>query len=175
MRKIPLILAGPRRADRMRVLTAWQLLSARAEAAQLRGGDEGGYALALAACIVARSLGCGTGAQLLKKRPAEEIEALAQRYWALCRAVSPAPGDEQALCELMQELSHDGYARLYYQVLRAFGVLPSERRARALTDGELLFLAANLRLDAQPEEETQSQINPAFDEARFAALKGGTR
>ena len=173
MRKISQLLAGPRRAGRLRVLTAWQLLSARAEAAQLQEESGEGYALALAACIVARSLRCGTGEVLLKRRSAEEIEALAQRYWALCRAVSPAPGDEQALQALMQELTADGYARLYYKVLRAFGVLPSEKRAKELTDGELLFLAANLQLDAQGSGETLS--NPAFDPARFEALRGGAR
>lgn len=173
MRKIPQILAGSRRAGRLRVLTAWQLLSARAEAARLQEETGEGYALALAACIVARSLRCGTGEMLLKRRSAEEIEALAQRYWALCRAVSPAPGDEQALAALMQELTSDGYARLYYKVLRAFGVLPSERRAKELTDGELLFLAANLRLDEQTGGE--GLVNPAFDQSRFEALKGGAR
>ena len=173
MRKIPQILAGSRRAGRLRVLTAWQLLSARAEAAHLQEETGEGYALALAACIVARSLRCGTGEMLLKRRSAEEIEALAQRYWALCRAVSPAPGDAQALEALMQELTCDGYARLYYKVLRAFGVLPSEKRAKDLTDGELLFLAANLQLDEQAVGD--GLTNPAFDQSRFEALKGGAR
>lgn len=170
MRKISQLLAGPRRAGRLRVLTAWQLLSARAEAERLKDEKGEGYALALAACIVARSLRCGTGENLLKKRSAEEIEALAQRYWALCRSVSPAPGDEDALHALMEELAGDGYARLYYKVLRAFGALPSERRARSLTDGELLFLAANMALDEAP---AAGDVNPAFDEARFMAMKGG--
>jgi len=170
MRKIPQLLAGSRRAGKLRVLTAWQLLSARAEAGRLQEETGEGYALALAACIVARSLRCGTGEALLKRRSAEEIEALAQRYWALCRAVSPAPGDEQALQALMAELSGDGYARLYYRVLRAFGVLPSEKRAREMTDGELLFLAANLALD---ELGAEAPVNPNFDPARFEALRGG--
>lgn len=171
MRKIPQILAGCRRAGKLRVLTAWQLLSARAEAGTLAQERGEGYALALAACIVARSLRCGTGEALLKRRSAEEIEALAQRYWALCRAVSPAPGDEDALQALMEELTGDGYARLYYKVLRAFGVLPSEKRARDLTDGELLFLAANMALDES--SGTEGPVNPNFDAARFEALKGG--
>ena len=52
------------------------------------------------------------------------------------------------------------------------GALPNERRAQTLTDGELLFCTANLALD-QREAEADREENPAFDEARFQALKEG--
>ena len=100
---------------------------------------------------------------------------LAEEYYALCRELSPALGDEQALRELEAGLADAPYLRLYWRVLRAFRVLPNERRAQTLTDGELLFCAANLALDEREKRERPDgeAENPAFDEARFQALKEG--
>lgn len=82
-------------------------------------------------------------------------------------------------------------------MLRAFGALPTEARAREMTAGDYLWCAVNLLLD---DEETLDQLcpscraqameercpvcgtptggdvtgeNPAFDRARFEALRRG--
>ena len=50
------------------------------------------------------------------------------------------------------------YARLQWRVLRAFGALPTEPRARAMTDRDYLWCALNLLLDG---EEALDALCPA--------------
>lgn len=164
-----------RKRGALRLLSAWELLEAEREAARLCEPEEAAFGLCLNACILARALNCGGGgARLLRLLEASQLEALAARYYALSRAESPAPGDADALDRLQRRLQHSARLRLYFRVLRAFGVLPNEKRARRLTDGQLLFLAAGLALDAEPqppETEAEWAVNPAFDAARFQREK----
>ena len=171
MRKLPELLAGSRRRGRLRVLSAWEVLQAQTEARAICAEDS---ELAFLACLLASALGRSDGGErILRRCSAEEIRMLAEEYYDLCRELSPAPGDEKALRRLEAELASSPYLRLYWRVLRAMGALPNERRAQTLTDGELLFCAANLALD-QREAEADREENPAFDEARFRALKEGS-
>ena len=69
-------------------------------------------------------------------------------------------------------------------MLKCFGALPTEERAKAMREEDYLWCAVNLLLD---EEEVARQLcpqcretgemvqeeNPTFDWARFQALKEG--
>ena len=179
MRKAATLLTLRRRKERLRVLSAWELLQAKAEAGSIGAAEAG--ELPFLACLLARAMGRGDPEALLRRCSAQELLLLAEEYYALCRELSPAPGDEQALRALEEELSGAPYLRLYWRVLRAFRVLPNERRAQTLTDGELLFCAANLALDERERREAadaepleSAEENPAFDEARFQDMKEGS-
>ena len=67
-----------------------------------------------------------------------------QAYAALCREDNPA-------CS--EALGQEDYERLKWRVLERFGVLPSEMRARRMTDREYLYCAAQLLLDEQEKLE----------------------
>ena len=91
----------------------------------------------------------------------------------------------------MQALGQEDYERLKWRVLKRFGVLPSELRARRMTDREYLYCAAQLLLDEQEKleamcpacrEKTKRRLcpvcgepvpeeNAGFDEGRFEELK----
>ena len=85
--------------------------------------------------------------------------------------------------------------RLRWHVLRCFGALPTEERARKMTDGDYLWCAVNLLLDEEEEadllchqcreearrercpvcgrekSEVRCGENPAFDWERFRTLQ----
>lgn len=176
MRKAAALLALKRKRGKLRVLSAWELLQARAEARTLAPEEDG--ELTFLACLLTRAMGRKDPMTLLRRCSAQEVLMLAEEYYALCRELSPALGDEQALRALEAELADAPYLRLYWRVLRAFRALPNEQRAQTLTDGELLFCAANLALDErenrdEPRPEFEAEENPAFDEARFLSMKEG--
>lgn len=74
----------------------------------------------------------------------------------------------------MQALSQEDYERLKWRVLRAFGVLPGEARARRMTDRDYLYCAAQMMLD---EQEKLDAMCPSCREraqrrlCRYAARK----
>jgi len=94
-------------------------------------------------------------------------------------------------------LEHAPYERLKWRVLRELKVLPSEARAREMTDGDYLWCLVNLTLDdeeelarlcpacrAEAEEgrcpacgapvgESEGMANPAFDIERYERMRGG--
>lgn len=84
----------------------------------------------------------------------------------------------ERLAELTRELANSPVERLKWQVLRAFGALPTERRARKMTDRDYLWCALNLLLDA-PEAEIAAGAatgeNASFDEERYERLSRGER
>ena len=162
-------------------------------------------ALCSNACLLARALeeaGGHTpvfsdGRAVLAGLTAEEIGALAGRWSRFSRENDPGldlPGEE--LERVREELREDPGERLRWRVLRQFGALPTEGRARAMRDRDYLWCLANGLLDREeelerlcpscraralegrcpacgqslPEEETG---NPAFDLERFEALKEG--
>ena len=56
-----------------------------------------------------------------------------------------------------KSLEHAPYERLQWRVLKAFGALPTEARAREMTDRDYLWCALNLLLD---EEEALNAFCP---------------
>ena len=181
---------------RLTPVSAWGLVQAQAEGARLAGADAAAAGLCANACIVARAArrpdgtaAFADGGEVLRALSAEEIERLVRAYADM---TAPArleePDAERALREAMQS---DAQERLRWRVLRAFGILPTEARARAMTQGELLYCAMQLTLDAQEEQELLCpacremartprcaccgaplpEENAAFDEKRYEELK----
>lgn len=89
--------------------------------------------------------------------------------------------------------------RLRWKVLRRFGALPTERRAREMKDRDYLWCLVNELLDQEEELEQMcpacrsralegrctacgglvwesgAGVNPSFDMERFTAMKEGRR
>lgn len=181
-------------------LTAQQALEARREALTLAGDSEE-LALCANACLVARGVRKGrrafpSGRAVLEQLSPEETEDLARRWAAWNRAENPGLGlGWGAFQDLKARLARLPRQRLQWRVLRAFGALPTEGRARAMTEGDYLWCAANLLLDGEEALDrlcpscreaaekdrcpvcgrekagTVREENPAFDWARFQALK----
>lgn len=129
---------------------------------------------------------------MLARLPAETIARLTERYLALCAEEDPLCSAENRAA-LGAAMENAPYERLKWRVLRAFGVLPSEARAKEMTNGDYLYCVMNLALDeeqelrqmcpecrAEAEKNTclccgapLGEENPNFDEARFEELKRG--
>lgn len=197
------MLGGARRAAlapevQLHLISAHALLQARAEAVQLAPADADEAGLVLNACILARAARkdgkplFDSGEAVLRAMPAEKIGFWMEKYLALCAQENPSccTGTHE---EVKDALVEDGYERLKWRVLRAFGVLPSEARAREMTDGDYLYCVLQMTLD---EEERLEQLcpscraeaesrrcavcgaalgerNASFDEARFEELRRG--
>lgn len=183
----------------LRLIPAQALLEARNEARELAGEDEAALGLCLNACIVARAAyekngerAFRDGAEVLRRVNAERIGAWAERYLALCAEQGVGFEAEERLA-LQKALEQAPYERLKWRVLRAFGVLPSERRAREMTEADYLYCVMQLTLDgeeerkrlcpecrARAEENTcvccgaaLAEVNPGFDEKRYEELRDG--
>lgn len=180
----------------LHLISAQALLQARAEAAELAGEDKEALGLCLNACILAKAAkkqgkpAFSGGKAVLEALPAQQIGQWAEEYLALCARESPSccAGTHQ---ELKQALKDAPYERLKWRVLRAFGVLPSEQRAREMTDGDYLYCVLQLTLDeeeglealcpscrAEALEQTcpccgspLPEENPRFDTSRFEELR----
>ena len=202
------LLAGARRerledGRTLRLLSALETLEARREAEGLARGDRE-RALCSNACLLARALErdgkavFADGEAALRGMAAAEIGALAGRWRAFSRRENPSPEDgEDRVEKLRRELGSDQYERLQWRVLRAFGALPTEARAREMTDREYLWCALNLLLDGEELLDRlcpacraeagegrcpacgasvsagEAGENAAFDRARFEALARG--
>ena len=85
----------------MRLLSAFEVLQARAEARQL-AGEERELALCANACLLAKALVCDgglqfrNGAQVLAQLTVEEIEQLAGLWAGFNRQVNPGPRVDEA-------------------------------------------------------------------------------
>lgn len=189
-----------RLGGRLEAVPPWELLLARQEARGMDGPAEE-RALRDNACLVARAWKrrgrrvYTSGAAVLADRSPAQIERMARR-WSRRWGGRRRPGDLAALKEAVAELP---WQRLRWRVLRTFQALPSEARAKELTEEEYLWCAVNLLLD---EEEALGQLcpscraeaqrarcpvcggetgavvreeNPAFDLARFERMKRGER
>lgn len=179
----------------LRPLSAWALVQARAEAARLAGSEEA-LGLYENACILARAAhrngvrSFSDAQAVMQTLTAEQIERLMEHYAAAC-----APGrlDATAREQLRTALGDSAQERLRWRVLRAFGVLPTEARAREMTQDAYLLCAMHLTLD---EEERLAGLcptcrelartarcsvcgaalpeqNAAFDDKRFEELRRG--
>lgn len=183
----------------LRLIPAAALLQARSEAEHLAQGDAQALGLCLNACILARAAfdrdgraAFQGGADVLARLPAETVARLTERYLALCAEEDPLCSAENRAA-LGAAMENAPYERLKWRVLRAFGVLPSEARAKEMTNGDYLYCVMNLALDeeqelrqmcpecrAEAEKNTclccgapLGEENPNFDEARFEELKRG--
>lgn len=177
----------------LRLIPAYDAASALAEAALC--GKEGAEALIMRhACLLAKALYLGEervfscGMEAAKALPAGTLACWAEAYDRLCRS------SEENFLRWQEEkdrLQEDEKGRLRWKVLRKFGVLPWEDRAKAMQDGDLLHCVLQLMLDAEEELErlcpkckedllaggcpvcgaVQYGQNPNFDEKRFEELK----
>ena len=184
----------------LRLLSAWELLETRRESGELvQEGLE--RALCSNACLIARALEregrsvYPDGRAVLKALSVEDIARLSGQWGAFNREVNPSPLDREEETEARKNaLEQAAYARLQWRVLRAFGALPTERRARDMTDRDYLWCALNLVLDREEEldrlcprcrEQAEADTcpvcgdsreswghNTGFDWARFEQLKG---
>ena len=184
----------------LRLLTAREVLEARREGLTL----EGDKALGSNACLLARALVregvpvYPNGRAVLEDLPPEEIETLAGAWAAFDRRENPGlttqPDRVEDLKAALKGLPQE---RLRWKVLRAFGALPTEERARAMTGRDYLWCALQLLLDEEElldrlcpacrtraEEDgcpvcggeigqADAETNGAFDWERFRALREG--
>ena len=208
-RAVEALLAG---AERMalgdgrflRLLSAQETLEARREGEALaRTGRE--KALCSNAALLARALEGPEGplfshAQAaLEGMTAREIGVLSAQWAAFDRAQNPAPENPEQVEEWKRELAGHTGERLRWRVLRAFGVLPHEERARSMKERDVLRCALHLLLDQEEELErlcpacrrealegrcpvcgapvgaAEAGENAAFDRERYEALSRGVR
>lgn len=94
--------------QRLRLLTAREILEARREALEL-AAEEGELALCSNACLVARGvtrrgrLAYGSGAEVLEKLTAGQIEALARRWTEFSREEEPGLGLTEGRLEALKK------------------------------------------------------------------------
>lgn len=166
-----------RRAWRMRRLSARELVESRAEALREAGGDEASLGLWCNAAILSRALRTRRGRRFRSAREvlaafsAGEIARLAGQYGALAHAEALSPaGDARAHEAMLERLSAQPYERLKWRVLRACGALPTEARAREMTDADYLYCALHLSLDDRERlERLCPECRAAAEEARCPA------
>ena len=192
----------------LRLLSALEALQARREGLELaKDGRE--LALCSNACLLARALE-GTedqspvfedGRAVLAGLTAAEIAALAGRWSVFSRENDPGLELSQEELETFKTgLKDDPGERLRWRVLRQFGALPTEERARDMKGRDYLWCLANTILDREEQlgrlcpscraraleehcpvcgrsaaEREESTDNASFDLERFEALKGGDR
>ena len=172
-------LGGRRKTDvsalELRLIPAAELLQAQREAETLADGDTAALGLCLNACILARAAfgkngkrAFADGAEVLRRVHAERIGHWAERYLALCAEENP-PCSAENRRRLGQALENAPYERLKWRVLRSFGVLPSETRAREMTDGDYLYCVLHMTLD---EEERLEQLCPECRAQAEKSLSG---
>ena len=139
-----------------------------------------------------------SGQEVLDGMEPAEIEALASAWAAFDRRENPGlTAPEDRVEELQTALKGLSQERLKWKVLRAFGALPTEARARAMTGRDYLWCALHLILDEEEaldrlcpacrtqaerdccpvcgreRRETAEETNGAFDWERFQTLRGG--
>lgn len=186
------------RVDRidLYLISAQALLQAQQEANTLAAGDPARLGLCVNACILARAAKlCGkavftSGEDVMQKLPAQTIERWAGAYLAMCERENPSCCTGEHV-DLLQALEQEPYERLKWKVLRAFGVLPSEQRAKQMTDGEYLYCVLQMMLDEQEQLDMLCpscrqkaneprcpacgkqlpEENASFDEKRYEELK----
>lgn len=189
----------PAAEGELRLLSARELLEARRESREL-AVDGAEQALCSNACIIARALEregrpvFADGKAVLEGLRVEDIARLADQWGQFNRACNPSPLNGAAVTAEKKALEQSPYARLQWRVLRAFGALPTEERAKKMTDRDYLWCALNLALDREEEldrlcprcrsqaEEDLCPVcgesreswgyNNRFDLARFEGLKG---
>lgn len=199
------VLAGQRCLTRqgyeLRILSAWELIQARQEARSLEGPEET-LALRGNACILSRAVYRGgmrlfsSGRSVLEGWSGEKIAQEMEAYRALADRVDPDCGQETRISALMEALEKEPMERIRWYVLKTFGVLPTESRARSMTEGDYLYCAVQLMLDNEEQKnklcptcrqkveehrcircggaiEDEADRNPSFDLSRFEEMRQG--
>ena len=182
----------------LRVVPAFAVLQARREAMDACAEDAAALGLWMNACLLSRAVyrdgarAFLSGEAVLQAVSAETVEDWTKQYAALCREENPACSAENAQ-RAAQALGEAEYERLKWRVLKSFGVLPGEARAKRMTDGDYLYCAAQMMLDAQEKldalcptcrekaqrarcpvcGEEPAEQNAGFDEMRFEELRHG--
>lgn len=197
------LLGGKREIDRgdytLRLLTARELLMARAEAKEMQEGEETA-GLCAGACILARAVtvhgarAFSGGKMVLETWSAEKIGEEMAAYRAMADQEDPRCGQQASMEQIMAQLSAEPMERIRWRVLRAFSALPTEQRVRDMTEGDYLYCAAQMLLDQQESMErlcpscqqaaekhccpgcgkpvmNETEKNPQFDLARFEELR----
>lgn len=195
------LISGSRTLSRgdhsLRILTARELLAAKAEAENACGDPEA-LGLWRNACILARAWEQGGmavfsgGEGVLAALSAETIGREMEAYRAMAARVDVSCGEKDRAEELLEALRQEPMERIRWRVLRAFRVLPSESRARGMTEGDYLYCALQLVLDREKEQEGlcpqcrvqegrcrscgrplagETAVNSGFDESRFRELR----
>jgi hypothetical protein len=158
----------------LRLLSSYEVLRAREEAAELTaartgGGGEspppaGATALCVNACILARAWEkdgrpvCRDGGEVLARLTVSALQRLAARWAAFDRASNPGfAGEEKELEDLQAALADTPVSRLRWRVLREFRVLPTERRAREMKERDWLWCILHLLRD---DEEAAARLCP---------------
>ena len=190
----------------LRLLSALEALQARREGLELaKDGRE--QALCSNACLLARALErtedqapvFDNGRAVLAGLTAAEIAALAAHWAAFSRENDPGLELSQEELETVKtDLKNDSGERLRWRVLRQFGALPTEERARAMKGRDYLWCLANTILDREEQlgrlcpgcrsraleehcpvcgrsaaEWDEGTVNASFVLERFEALRGG--
>lgn len=196
-------LAGERQIERqgyqLRLLSAWELMQANAEAQKMAGTPETA-ALRSNAAILSRAVVKGhvpvfsSAEAVLHQWSAERIGEEMTCYRRLRQQLEPDWADARKVEALRDKLGQCGRERLRWKVLCHFGVLPSEARAREMTENDYLYCAMQMMLDREEQleqlcpqcrsrvehdrcsgcgRELEGAGNPAFDPKRFEELKRG--
>lgn len=170
----------------LRRLTARELILCRAEAKAGAAGDQDTFGLWCNAAVLARALkkhgrrAFSSPGAVLSALGADEIAQLARRYADGMRC-----GELSDLCDetsreaILDRLAAQPYERLKWRVLRAFGALPTEDRAREMTDEDYYYCALHLALDGREAagprraEEIERGVNASFDMEEFERRRGG--
>lgn len=184
-------------AVQLHLISAHDLLQAQAEALTMAQPQSAEAGLCLNACILAKAAKKDgkrvfeNGEAVLRAMSAERIERWMKQYLEVCERENLSCGEQYG--QVKQALGEAPYERLKWRVLRAFGVLPSEERAKRMTDGDYLYCVMQMMLD---EEERLEELcpscrerlqtprcgccgaaleeqNTAFDEKRYEELKRG--
>ena len=167
--------SGRRRLEEgleLRAATAFAVLQARREAAVRSQNEPETLGLWMNACVLARAVfrdgipAFENGEALLQAVPLETLTRWAEAYAALCREENPVCSAQSAE-KAAEALAQEPYERLKWRVLRAFGALPSEARARKMLDRDYLYCAAQMMLD---EQEKLDAMCPACRERARRAL-----
>ena len=170
----------------LRRLTARELLACRAAAREASAGDADTFGLWCNAAVLARALkkhgrrAFSSPGAVLSALGADEIAQLAKRYadGMRCGEVS-ALSDETSREAILDRLAAQPYERLKWRVLRAFGALPTEGRAREMTDEDYYYCALHLALDGREAAGQRTAaavergVNASFDMEEFERRRGG--
>lgn len=141
----------------LRLLSVREAVQAYCEGAEL-AADGRERALCSNACLIAMTLEregrpiYRDGQEVLERLDRESIARLAGQWAQFNREANPSALRGEAEIEgWKKSLKQSPYARLQWRVLRTFGALPTERRAREMKDRDYLWCALNLVLDREEE------------------------
>ena len=74
--------------------------------------------------------------------------------------------------DLLEGLRNNPMERLRWMVLREFGIIPGSRKAKSISDFDILRCAAHMVIDNEAENNKAMELytNESFDEKKFREL-----